>query len=149
MKAGANIMKKMTREQAYAAMYYFLDKLYFRDKPNDLGSLLGSMSLLADGKPIDRAILHDWRRATQSALDADDVDALTDRQAYAAMFRFVDQWRVAIESEELGRLLQELAMRPDGLPVDPAIAALWDEAVQYARAGGEAGRLDIKWPPPS
>lgn len=69
------------------------------------------------------------------------VDRMTGKQAYAAMYWFVEQLRVAIESEELGTLLQELATRPDGLPADPAIAALWDEAVRYARAGGEAGQF--------
>ncbi|MBS0521279.1 MAG: hypothetical protein JSR90_21455 [Proteobacteria bacterium] len=131
----------MTSEQAYAAAYYFLDKLYFRDRPVHLGSLLGSMSLLADGAPVDDAIVKDWRDAVQFALAGSKATSLTDSQAYAAMYRFVEQLRVAIESEELGRLLQELATRPDGLPADPVLAALWDEAVQYALAGGEAGRL--------
>jgi hypothetical protein len=142
-------MNTLTADQAYAATYYFLDKLYFRHKRDDLGGLLSDMSLLPDGTPIDSAIVEDWQDAMQFALAGSKATSLTDNQAYAAMYRFVEQLRVAIASEELGALLQELATRPDGLPADPVLAALWDEAVRYAQAGGEAGRLDIKWPPPS
>ncbi|SKA30569.1 hypothetical protein SAMN02745126_04987 [Enhydrobacter aerosaccus] len=99
------------------------------------------MSLLEDGEPADSAIVEDWQDAVQFALAASKATSLTDSQAYTAMYWLIEQLRVAIDSEELGRLLQELATRPDGLPADPAIAALWEEAVQYARAGGEAGRL--------
>lgn len=53
----------MTEQQAYAAMFFFLDRLYDRTKSDELGGLLGSMSPLADGMPADPAIKEDWREA--------------------------------------------------------------------------------------
>ena len=41
-------MTMMTDKQAYAAMFCFLERLYERTQANELGGLLGSMSLLRD-----------------------------------------------------------------------------------------------------
>src|SRR3982751_1764260 len=61
-------MKMLTERQAYAAMYYFLDQLYQSTKSDDIGGLLGSMSLLPDGEPADSAITQEWEEAVQFAL---------------------------------------------------------------------------------
>jgi len=61
-------MNTMTDKQAYAAMYYFLEELWKRTKSDDLGNLLGDMSLLPDGSPADAAIVNDWRQAVEYAL---------------------------------------------------------------------------------
>ncbi len=58
----------LTADQAYAAMYYFLDQFYSRSGITDLGSLLGDMSLLPDGQPADSAVVEDWQEAVQFAL---------------------------------------------------------------------------------
>lgn len=60
-------MKIMTAEQAYAAMYHFLDQYYQGTKSDDVGALLGAMSLL-DGEPADSAIAGDWEDAVEFAL---------------------------------------------------------------------------------
>ena len=57
----------MTTDEAYAAMYFFLEELYRRTHSDEIGGLLGSMSLLADGLPADRAIVADWKRAVERA----------------------------------------------------------------------------------
>lgn len=57
----------LTGEQAYAAMYYFLDQFYQRTQSDDVGGLLGSMSLVA-GEPADSAIGGDWEEAIEYAL---------------------------------------------------------------------------------
>ena len=62
-------MATMTDEQAYAAMFHFLEDLYFRTKSDDVGSLLGSMSLLPDGGTADPAVAKDWQKAVQFAID--------------------------------------------------------------------------------
>jgi hypothetical protein len=49
-------MTAMTAEQAYAAMFFFLDRLYASTKSDDLGGLSGSMALLGGGSPADPAI---------------------------------------------------------------------------------------------
>ena len=41
-------MTTMTPEQAYAAMYYFLEDYYGRGRPDGIGGMLGGMSLLGD-----------------------------------------------------------------------------------------------------
>ena len=58
---------QLTEEQAYLAMYYFLDK-HFSLGLEELGGILGSMSLLPDGKPADAAFVSDWQEAVAAAL---------------------------------------------------------------------------------
>lgn len=69
-------METLTSEQAYAAMFYFLDQFYTRTKSNDVGGLLGAMSLLDDGLPAD-AIVADWQEAVQLATKGGDAPSLT------------------------------------------------------------------------
>ena len=57
----------MTEEQAYKAMFFYLDA-YFERNPNAaLGSVLGDLQLLEDGKPADPAVTQDWMQAVQQA----------------------------------------------------------------------------------
>jgi len=58
----------MTSEQAYAAMYFFLEDMYARTRSDELGGLLGDLSLLGDGLPADRAVAADWQRAVEKAM---------------------------------------------------------------------------------
>jgi hypothetical protein len=67
----------MTDKQAYAAMFRFLEGVYERTKSNDIGGLLGSLSLLPDGSPADPAFIEDWREAVQFALAGGDAATLT------------------------------------------------------------------------
>jgi hypothetical protein len=60
--------EKLTPELAYFAMYEFLVDLYQRTQSDDLGSLLGSMSYLADGETADSAIWKDWMRCVTKVL---------------------------------------------------------------------------------
>jgi hypothetical protein len=70
-------MTIMTDEQAYAAMYHFLEQLYNSTKSDDLGGLLGGMSLLSDGSAADPAIQSEWQRAVQYALSGGKAGELT------------------------------------------------------------------------
>ena len=58
----------ITPRQAYLAMYWFLDAYYHRGGSEELAMLLGSMSLLPDGRPADPAIAGDWEEAVRHAL---------------------------------------------------------------------------------
>ena len=69
-------METLTSKQAYAAMFYFLDQFYMRTKSDDVGGLLGTMSLLDDGLPADRAIVADWQEAVQFAMKGGDAPSL-------------------------------------------------------------------------
>lgn len=62
--------KLLTKHQAYAAMFRFLEDYYERTKSDDVGSLLGSMRLLNDSNPADPAIAIDWERAIKSSRDS-------------------------------------------------------------------------------
>ncbi|WP_237228385.1 hypothetical protein [Rubinisphaera sp. JC750] len=59
----------MTEQNAYLAMYAFLDALYQSTEDDFLGGLLGSMSLPADGSPADPAIAGEWREAIAKVRD--------------------------------------------------------------------------------
>lgn len=58
----------MTQEQAYRAMFSFLEKYYEATNADDVGALLGSMNLLDDGRPADPAMWADWCKAVEDAL---------------------------------------------------------------------------------
>jgi hypothetical protein len=49
-------------------MFRFLEQVYQRTKFDDLAGLLGSMSILEDGLPADRAIAPNWEEAVGYAL---------------------------------------------------------------------------------
>ncbi len=50
--------------KSFLTCFYILDYCYFINYENDLGGILGVMSpdLLADGKPIDTAVLEYWKK---------------------------------------------------------------------------------------
>lgn len=64
----------MTSGQAFKAMFSLLKEYYSRTGSDDVGSLLGNLSLLADGKPMDAGIWQDWIRCVDNALKGE-VDA--------------------------------------------------------------------------
>jgi hypothetical protein len=53
----------MTDLRAYKIMFRFLEDRYSCLPSDDLGALLGELSLQEDGKPEDLAIVKDWERA--------------------------------------------------------------------------------------
>ena len=53
-------MTDLTKQEAYLAMYAFLEEQYRTTKSDDIGSLLGGMSFLEDGKPVDMAEWEIW-----------------------------------------------------------------------------------------
>jgi hypothetical protein len=67
-------MTELTSQQAFLAMYSFLDAHYQRSKADDVGALLGSLSLLPSGGPADPAVESDWNAAVQAAVSGS-VDA--------------------------------------------------------------------------
>jgi len=59
---------KLTKEEAYLAMFAFLEDYYSRGKSDEIGGMLGSMSLLQDGGTADPAIEQDWNNALERVL---------------------------------------------------------------------------------
>jgi len=60
---------QITDKEAYTAMYLFLGELYEKFGYDQLGGLLGGMSLLKDGTTADPAIWNDWLRMIAKAKD--------------------------------------------------------------------------------
>jgi hypothetical protein len=60
-------MAELKEKQAYLAMFAFLEAHYARTGSDDIGSLLGDLSLLPDGGPADPAVTDDWSKAVADA----------------------------------------------------------------------------------
>ncbi len=56
---------KLTVEEAYRAMFHYLEHVYDETRSKELAEMLGSMSLLEDGKPADTAVWEDWIQAVK------------------------------------------------------------------------------------
>ena len=60
--------KPLSRTEAFLAAYAFLENWYELTHSEDVGSLLGSMSLLEDGITADPALWEDWCEAGESVV---------------------------------------------------------------------------------
>ena len=56
-------------------MYAFLDAYYVRGKFKEVASLLGALTLLADGRPANLAFEGDWDKAVSAVLNRSDIVA--------------------------------------------------------------------------
>jgi hypothetical protein len=66
--------RSLSEHEAYLAMYAFLSEYYDRGRSDDVGALLGSLSLLGNGSPADPAFARDWEEACR-AVRAGEVNA--------------------------------------------------------------------------
>ena len=57
----------MTIDEAYIAMFLFLEHLYEMSHSDELGGLLGAMNLTGIKKTMDPAMWSDWEQAITSA----------------------------------------------------------------------------------
>ena len=55
---------------------------------------------------------------------------LTDKEAYEAMFAFLEQVYKRTKSDDIGSLLGNIGYLPDGEPADPAIWGDWQGCVK-------------------
>jgi hypothetical protein len=69
------------------------------------------------------------------------MNTVTTEQGYAATYHFLDRLYFRHKRDDLGGLLSDMSLLPDGNPIDAAVFEDWQDAVQFALAGGEAGRL--------
>ncbi len=65
------IKTKLTLKEAYSAMYSFLEHEYEMTGSNEIGGMLGSMSLLEDGGTADPAAWNDWVQAVEKVANKD------------------------------------------------------------------------------
>ena len=64
---------ELREDQAYLAMYAYLEAYFRRTRSDDVAVLLGSMSLLPDGTPADPAFVDDWKHA-KAAVNQGSID---------------------------------------------------------------------------
>lgn len=56
----------MKHLRAYKIMFPFLEDRHLRLPSDDIGGLLGELTLLEDGKPADQAIIKEWEQAVEA-----------------------------------------------------------------------------------
>lgn len=128
--------RHLTTKQAYLVMFQFFDAYYWRTKSDNMGTLLGGMSLLDDGDTADPAMWEDWLIALKVAGFPEGMQ-LDERQAYLAAFRFLDAYHSLTKADNLwtdgiGFLLGRMKLLDTGDPVDPTIWSDWLDAVTAA-----------------
>jgi len=64
---GSSSIQPLTSQQAYLAMFAFLEAHYQSTGSSDIGALLGSLALLPDGNPADSAHRQEWEVAVRAA----------------------------------------------------------------------------------
>ena len=62
-------MPNLSDQEAYLAMFAFLEAEFRLASSDEIGALLGSMSLLSDGSPADPAVREQWSKAVAAALE--------------------------------------------------------------------------------
>ena len=73
-------------------------------------------------------------------IDFNRTRKLTDRQAYLAMFHFLEQYWKKTSNENVAELLGSLQINVDGLPMDLGMISRWDDAVEITFLDGRSGR---------
>jgi hypothetical protein len=61
----------MTAQQAYQAMYSFLEEYFKMTHADEIGVMLGGLSVLSDGLPADAGFRQDWLTAVQKVLSTE------------------------------------------------------------------------------
>jgi hypothetical protein len=64
--------------------------------------------------------------------------SLSARQAYKAMFRFLEQYYEQTKADDIGAILGGLRLLPEGCPADPAFKGEWLAAVTAVLAGNQS-----------
>lgn len=60
---------------------------------------------------------------------------LNEKQAYAAMYSFLEHWYSLTASDDIGNLLGSLSTLPDGATMDSALCSDWLAAVDRSVQG--------------
>ncbi|WP_299408346.1 hypothetical protein [Acaryochloris sp. IP29b_bin.148] len=67
----ANLDDKVTVREAYLAMFEYLRCYYEHGKSDEIGGMLGDLSLLQDGESADPAVMSDFLLAMETVLQAE------------------------------------------------------------------------------
>jgi hypothetical protein len=72
------------------------------------------------------------------------MNHLSDKEAYAAMFAFLEHRYDMSNSDDLAGLLGSMSTLPDGNPADPAVWEDWLDAIRKAKSGSVRSDLQLK-----
>ena len=67
-----------------------------------------------------------------------------EREAYLAMCRFLKSYSERRSSDNIGALLGNLSILPNGESADPAMLEDWKEALRAVRAGEVNARIQLR-----
>lgn len=92
----------LTKQEAYVAAFYYLDRIYDKEPDENLGDLLSSMNpfLFKDSQSADPAVWFDWLKCVESIIPGDDISEV---EAFQAMMCFLQY-----NQQELGYNLENL-----------------------------------------
>ena len=127
----------LTLEQRYTTIYIFLGKQYYKTLSDDLGSLLGNMSTLQNGRTMDPATWSEWTSLKHNPTKA----SLAAEQTYQIMVTFL-KYYIDNGFDELQPLLKEIKKTYEDNTHNPELWNEWLDAVKEAPEKGiEATRL--------
>ncbi len=66
-------------------------------------------------------------------------DTITVREAYKAMYIYLEELYNMTESEDLGEFLGSMSLLEDGMPADEAMWEDWLDAVKKCKLKGDLG----------
>lgn len=101
---------KLNTLQAFNAMTLYLDKYYFANLSDDLGSLLGGFQLFEEGSTWDPAAWHDWINSINRVLNKKnaDKDTFTILQAFQIMTSFLEKYYELTSYDDIAAILSPL-----------------------------------------
>ena len=125
---------KLTIEEAYKAMFVFLDEIYKQTKSEDMGCLLGGMEFLAsDNLP---AVPECWEIWLECVEKNKKDSQLTPEEAYKAMISFLYENYKQTQSKDINNLLHKMKLiSDDNLPSDSTFRKTWLECVKKVKKG--------------
>ena len=69
---------------------------------------------------------------------------LNEKEAYLAMFSFLEHWYEMTKSDDVGSLLGSMPFLQDGSTADPALWSDWEAAIQMVRKSQVDAMLRLK-----
>lgn len=145
---------RLTYLQALKVMMKFLDDYYEETLSDDIGSLLGDISLLEDNSTADSAAWSDWIKAINQLLKNDvniqtksngTEHTLTAMQTFRAMINFLDDYGQRTSSDEVRELLKKMKLLKNNSASDSVIWHKWTKCFnEILKNNGESyGYLEL------
>lgn len=119
--------RDLTKLQAYHALIRFLEIYYEQIDSDDLGSLLGEMDFLSDGSTADPAAWEEWTDSINIVKPKEET--LTRIEAFNAMRKFLETYYKQTSSSDVGSILNDSKILPNGNTVNPVIWNNWTKSV--------------------